>query len=114
MSVCLEVLLLFLVPARIGTKSFALQKIDSIDSLDTYDHELAKRTPVRVTFTVGWYEWDGKDGEGQRTDGSPSKMKVAWFEKAISFNLREVIVLYEPASVEELASSISSSPDVFV
>ena len=56
--------LLFLVPARIGTKSFALQKIDS---LDTYDHELVKGTPVMVTFTVGWYGWDGKDGEGQKT-----------------------------------------------
>ena len=42
-----------LVPARIGTKSFTLQKIDS---LDTYDHELAKGTPVMVTFTVGWYK----------------------------------------------------------
>ena len=103
--------LLFLVPARIGTESFAFQKIDS---LDTYDHELAEETPVMVTFTVGWYEWDGKDGEGQKTNGSPSKMQAAGFEKAISFNLQEVIVLYEPASVEELASSISSSPDVFV
>ena len=103
--------LLFLVPARIGTESFTLQKIDS---LDTYDHELAKGTPVMVTFIVGWYEWDGKDGEGQKTNGSPSKMRAAGFEKAISFNLQEVIVLYEPASVEELTSSISSSPDVFV
>ena len=104
--------LLFLVPTRIGIESFALQKIDS---LNTYDHELAKGTPVMVTFTVGWYEWDGKDGEeGQKTVGSPSKMKAAGFEKAISFNLQEVTVLYEPASVEELASSIRSSPDVFV
>ena len=103
--------LLFLVPARIGTKSFILQKIDS---LHTYDHELAKGTPVMVTFTVGYYEWDGKDGEGQKTDGSPSKMKAAGFEKAISFNLQEITVLYEPASVEELAFSIGSSSDVFV
>ena len=36
-----------------------------------------------VTFTVWWYEWDGKDGEGQKTGGSPSKMKAAGFEKAI-------------------------------
>ena len=42
-----------------------------------------------------------------------SKMKAAGFEKAISFNLQEVTVLYEPASVE-LALSIGSSPDVFV
>ena len=76
--------LLFLVPAKIGTESFALQKIDS---LNTYDHELAKGTYVMVTFTVSWYEWDGKDGEGQKTNGSPSKMKAAVFEKAISFNL---------------------------
>ena len=41
-------------------------------------------------------------------------MKAAGFEKAIVFNLQEAIVLYEPASVEELASSISLSPDVFV
>ena len=34
-------------------------------------------------------------------------MKAAGFEKAVSFNLQEVIVLYEPASVEELALSIS-------
>ena len=34
-----------------------------------------------VTFTVGWCEWDGKDGEGQKTDGSLSKMKAAGFEK---------------------------------
>ena len=53
------------------------------------DHELAEGTPVMVTFTVGWYEWDGKDGEGQKTDGSPSKMKAAGFEKVISFNLQE-------------------------
>ena len=61
--------LLFLVPARVGTESFALQKIDS---LDTYDYEPAEETPVMVTFTVGWYEWDRKDGEGQKIDGSPS------------------------------------------
>ena len=67
-----------------------------------------------VTFAVGWYEWDGKDGESQKTDGSPSKIMAAGFEKAISFNLQEVIVLYEPASIEELALSIGSSPDVFV
>ena len=91
--------------------SFVLQKIDS---LDTYDYELAKGTPVMVTFTVGWYDWEGKGGEGQKTNRSPSKMKAAGFEKAISFNLQEVIVLYEPASVEELAFSIDSSPDVFV
>ena len=74
--------LLFLVPARIVTDSFTLQKIDS---LDTYDHKLAEGTPVMVTFTVSWYEWDGKDGEGQKTDGSPFKMKATGFEKAISF-----------------------------
>ena len=67
-----------------------------------------------VITTFGWYEWGGKNGEGQKTNGSPSKMKAAGFEKAISFNLQEVIVLYEPASVEELAFSIDSSPDVFV
>ena len=39
-------------------------------------------------------------------------MKAAGSEKAISFNLQEVIVLYEPASVEELALSVSLSPDV--
>ena len=70
--------LFFLVPARIGTESLALQKIDS---LNTYDHELAEGTPVMVTFTVGWYEWDGKAGEGQKTDGIPSKMKVAGLRK---------------------------------
>ena len=40
-----------------------------------------------VTFTVGWYEWDGRDGEGQKTDGSPSKMKAAGFEKAIYLSM---------------------------
>ena len=102
--------ILFLVPARIGTESFALQKIDIPD---TYDHEQADGAPVVATFTVGWYEWDGKDGEGQKTDGSPSKMKFAGFEKSISFNLQEVIVLYEPASVEERAFSVDSSLHVF-
>ena len=33
-------------------------------------------------------------------------MKAAEFEKAISFNLQEVIVFYEPAGVEELELSI--------
>ena len=67
-----------------------------------------------VTFTVGWYEWDGKDGEGQKTNGSHSEMKAAGFKKAIYiyFNLQKVIVLYEPASVEELGLSITLSPDV--
>jgi hypothetical protein len=78
--------LFFSVPARVGTEPFALQKIDS---LDTYKHELPEGTPVMVTFTVSWYEWDGRDGEGEKTDGSPSKMKAAGFEKAISFNLQE-------------------------
>ena len=64
--------LLFLVPARVENESFTLQKIDS---LDTYDHELVKGTPVMVTFTVSWYEWDGRDGKGQKTNRSPNKMK---------------------------------------
>ena len=50
-------------------------------------HELAEGTSVMVTFTVGWYQWDGEDGEGQKTNGSPSKMKAAGFEKAISFKI---------------------------
>ena len=79
--------LLSLVPARVGTEPFTLQKIDS---LDTYDHELPKGTLVMLTFTVGWYKWDGKDGEGEKTNGSPSKMKAAGFEKAISFNYRKL------------------------
>ena len=93
--------LLFLVPARLGTESFALQKIDSFS---TYDYELAKGAHVMVTFTVGWYEWDGKGGEGQKTDGSPSKMNAAGFEKAISSTLQKVIV-----SVEEHAFCIGLS-----
>ena len=66
---------LFLVPARIKTESLTLQKIDN---LDTYAHELAKETPVMVTFTVGWYDWDGKDGKGQKTNGSPCKNEGCW------------------------------------
>ena len=67
-----------------------------------------------VQTPISWYEWDGKDGEGQKTNRSSSKMKAAGFAKAISFNLQVVIVLYEPASVEELALSIGLTPDVFV
>ena len=70
-------------------ESSALQKIES---LDTYDYELAEGTPVMVTFTVGWYEWDGKDGEGQKTNGSPSKMKAAGFEKLYLSIYRNLLV----------------------
>ena len=66
-----------------------------------------------VTFTVGWYEWMGKMVRVKRPM-EVSKMKAAGFEKAISFNLHEVTVLYEPASIEEIALSIGLSPDVFV
>ena len=41
-------------------------------------------------------------------------MKAARLGKAISFNLQEVIVLYEPTSVEELELSIDLSPDIFI
>ena len=47
-----------------------------------------------VTFTVGWYEWDGKDGEGQKTNGSPSKMKVAGFKKAIYISIYRQLYFY--------------------
>ena len=33
-----------------------------------------------VAFSVSWYEWDGKDSEGQKTDGSLSKIKAAGFD----------------------------------
>ena len=103
----------FPVPARNGTESFALQKIEQ---LVTYTHELAEGTPVFITFTVSWYEWDGKDGEGltQKNDGSPSKMKAAGFVNAVLFNLQEVVVLYDPYPIEDEESSNDSASDVFV
>ena len=72
--------------SMVGAESLTFQKIDS---LNTYYHELAEGMPVIVTFTVTWYEWDGKDGEGQKTDGSHSKMKAARLEK-VSFNYRNL------------------------
>ena len=61
-------------------------------------------------------EWDGKNGEGQtqKNDGSPSRMKAAGFVNAVSFNLHKVVVLYEPHSIEDEESSNDSAPDVFV
>ena len=52
-----------------------------------------------VTSTVGWYEWDEKDGEGQNTDGSPSKMKLG--SRNIYFNLQEFIVLCRRTWIED-------------
>ena len=56
---------------------------------------------------LSWYEWDGKDGEGQtqKNDGSPSRMKAAGFVNAVLFNLHEVVVLYEPHSIKDEESS---------
>ena len=45
--------------------------------------------------------------------GVPLKKKAAGFEKAISFNLQEAIVLYEPASVEEDVFVTSLFPSFF-
>jgi len=71
-------------------------------------------SPVLITFTVSWYEWDGKDGEGltQKNDGSPSRL--VGFVNAVLFNLQEVVILYEPHPIEDEESSNDSASDVFV
>ena len=40
-------------------------------------------------------------------------MKAAGFVNAVSFNLHEVVVLYEPHSIEDEESSNNSAPDIF-
>ena len=69
-----------------------------------------------MTFTMSWYDWDGKDGEGltKKNDGSASRMKAAGFVNAVSFNLQEVVVLYDPHPIEDEESSNDSASNVFV
>jgi len=64
---------------------------------------------------MSWYDWDGKDGEGltQKNDGSPSRTKAAGFINAVSFNLQELVVLYESHLIEDEESSNDSASDVF-
>lgn len=84
-----------IVPARRGTTAFQLKDINSLEQMQG---EIPTGTPVLVTFTVSWFDWNVDETDsspvksGQR---SPSKLKKEGFERSLSFNLQEVVVLHE-------------------
>lgn len=62
------------------------------------ESEIPTGTPVLVTFTVSWFDWnvDETDSSPVRVGmRSPSKLKKEGFERSLSFNLQEVVVLHE-------------------